>query len=206
MSETITVVRLRQPGEIDDPLTEVLRAGARQLLAQAIEAEVAAFLGDLKTEKLADGRDRMVRHGHGPERLIQTGIGPVAVQRAKVRDRLDVPAAQKIRFSSALLPKWARRTRSLADDAASALLGAQDRERAEQGGAIGAALDEGGPFRDLALAEPGCRRDGDRRVRREVRRQVLKCGGVRDQGSRAAPGVLRFSRRALGPFADDQPD
>ncbi|KAA5596712.1 IS256 family transposase, partial [Blastochloris sulfoviridis] len=52
MSETTTVVRLRQPGEIDDPLTEVLRAGARQLLAQAIEAEVAAFLAGVKDEKL----------------------------------------------------------------------------------------------------------------------------------------------------------
>ncbi|KAA5602825.1 IS256 family transposase, partial [Blastochloris sulfoviridis] len=57
MSETTTVVRLRQPGEIDDPLTEVLRAGARQLLAQAIEAEVAAFLAGVKDEKLPDGRD-----------------------------------------------------------------------------------------------------------------------------------------------------
>ncbi|WP_246164508.1 IS256 family transposase, partial [Blastochloris sulfoviridis] len=113
MSETTTVVRLRQPGEIDDPLTEVLRAGARQLLAQAIEAEVAAFLAGVKDEKLPDGRDRVVRHGHGPERMIQTGIGPVPVERAKVRDRADVPASEKIRFSSALLPKWARRTRSL---------------------------------------------------------------------------------------------
>ena len=113
MSETTTVVRLRQPGEIDDPLTEVLRAGARQLLAQAIEAEVAAFLAGVKDEKLPDGRDRVVRHGHSPERMIQTGIGPVAVQRAKVRDRAEVPAAEKIKFSSALLPKWARRTRSL---------------------------------------------------------------------------------------------
>lgn len=113
MNETTSVVRLRQPGEIDDPLTEVLRAGARQLLAQAIEAEVTAFLAGLKDEKLPDGRDRVVRHGHGPERLIQTGIGPVSVQRAKVRDRAAVPASDKIRFSSALLPKWARRTRSL---------------------------------------------------------------------------------------------
>lgn len=113
MNEVTTVVRLRQPGEIDDPLTEVLRAGARQLLAQAIEAEVEVFLAGVKDEKLADGRDRVVRHGHGPERMIQTGIGPVAVQRVKVRDRAEVPASEKIRFSSALLPKWARRTRSL---------------------------------------------------------------------------------------------
>jgi hypothetical protein len=56
---------------------------------------------------------RLVRHGHGPERLIQTGIGPVEVQRIKVRDRAPGPAAERIRFSSALLPRWARRTTSL---------------------------------------------------------------------------------------------
>jgi transposase-like protein len=63
--------------------------------------------------KLPDGRDRVVRHGHGPERAIQTGIGPVAVRRAKVRDRGKVGAAEKIRFTSSILPKWARRTKSL---------------------------------------------------------------------------------------------
>lgn len=113
MNVPITVVRLRQPGEVDDPLTEVLRAGARRLLTQAIEAEVESFLASVKDEKLPDGRDRVVRHGHGPEREIQTGIGPVPVRRAKVRDRADVADEEKIRFSSTLLPKWARRTRSL---------------------------------------------------------------------------------------------
>ena len=54
-----------------------------------------------------------MRHGHGPERAIQTGVGPVAVRRAKVRDRGKVSAAEKIRFTSSILPKWARRTKSL---------------------------------------------------------------------------------------------
>ena len=89
------------PTTIDDPLTALLRSGARQLLEQAIEAEVAAFLAAGKDLKLADGRDRLVRHGHGPERLIQTGIGPVELQRIKVRDRAPGPAAERIRFSSA---------------------------------------------------------------------------------------------------------
>ena len=87
MSEDSKVIRLRQPDEIDDPLTAVLRTGARRLLEQAIEAEVEAFLASMKDLKLPDGRDRIVRHGHGPERMIQTGIGPVEVRRAKVRDR-----------------------------------------------------------------------------------------------------------------------
>ncbi len=87
MNEDTSIVRLRQPDEITDPLTALLRSGARQLLEQAIEAEVATFLAASKDLKLADGRDRLVRHGHGPERVIQTGIGPVEVQRVKVRDR-----------------------------------------------------------------------------------------------------------------------
>src|SRR5918994_2411867 len=113
MNEDTSIIHFRQPDEIDDPLTALLRSGARQLLEQAIEAEVAAFLATRKDLKLADGRDRLVRHGHGPERLIQTGIGPVEVQRIKVRDRAPGPAAERIRFSSALLPRWARRTTSL---------------------------------------------------------------------------------------------
>jgi len=113
MSENSNVVRLRQPEEIDDPLTAILRAGARRLLEQAIEAEVDAFLASMKDLKLPDGRDRVVRHGHGPERAIQTGIGPVAVRRVKVRDRGAGEAGERIRFTSALLPRWARRTKSL---------------------------------------------------------------------------------------------
>ena len=55
-------------------------------MAQAIEAEAETFLAAMKDKRLADGRERVVRHGHGPERLVQTGIGPVAVQRVKLRD------------------------------------------------------------------------------------------------------------------------
>ena len=109
-----TVVPLRQPDEINDPLTAVLRSGARRLLAQAIEAEAEAVLAAMQDKRLADGRERVVRHGHGPERLVQTGIGPVAVQRVKLRDRAAGEAgAERIRFTSAILPRWARRTRSL---------------------------------------------------------------------------------------------
>ncbi len=82
-----TAVTLRQPDAIDDPLTAVLRSGACRLLAQAIEAEAEAFLAEMKSLPLPDGRDRVVRHGHGPERQVQTGIGPVAVQRVRLRDR-----------------------------------------------------------------------------------------------------------------------
>ena len=111
---TTTVVSFRQPDEIDDALTAVLRSGARRLLVQAIEAEAEVFLAEMKGERLADGRERVVRHGHGLERLVQTGIGPVEGQRAKLRDRAAGEAgAERIRVTSAILPRWARRTRSL---------------------------------------------------------------------------------------------
>ena len=113
MTSSSSVVSLRQRDAIDDPLTAVLRSGARRLLAQAIEAEADAFLATMKDMQLADGRDRVVRHGHGPERQVQTGIGPVAVQRVRLRDRGAVETGERIRFTSAILPRWARRTRSL---------------------------------------------------------------------------------------------
>ena len=87
-----TVVQLRQPGSFeDDPLTEVLRLGARRLLGQAVEAEVAGFVEAYAHLTGSAGRRRIVRHGHLPEREIQTGIGPVAVlsQGARPRRRRD---------------------------------------------------------------------------------------------------------------------
>ena len=113
MTSSSRVVSLRQPDTIDDPLTSILRSGARRLLAQAIGAEADAFLATMKGMQLPDGRDRLVRHGHGPKRVVQTGIGPVAVQRVRLRDRGADQAAERIRFTSAILPRWARRTRSL---------------------------------------------------------------------------------------------
>src|SRR3954451_13105788 len=113
MSTSTKVVRLRQPDEIDDPLTEVLRAGARRLLAEAVEMEAEAFLAAMQDLQLSDGRARLVRHGHGPERAIQTGIGPVPVARVRIRDRGATGTEDRVRFTSTLLPKWARRTRSL---------------------------------------------------------------------------------------------
>jgi putative transposase len=114
MKTDTTVLAFQHPSAFDDPLTYVLRDGARRLLAQAIEAEAETFLAVMKDERLPDGRARLVRHGHGPQRTIQTGIGPVDVRRTKLRDRGAAEAkAEGITFTSAILPKWARRTRSL---------------------------------------------------------------------------------------------
>jgi putative transposase len=113
MTSHSTVVPLHQPEETEDALTAVLRSGARRLLAQAVEAEAEAFLATMKDMRLPDGRERLVRHGLGPERLMQTGIGPVPVRRVKLRDRGASLEGERIRFSSAILPRWARRTPSL---------------------------------------------------------------------------------------------
>jgi putative transposase len=106
------VISYRQKDEIDDPLTEILRTGARRLIAQAVEAEFETFLASHAEQLLADGRQRVVRHGHAPVRTIQTGVGPIEVERPKARDRGATEGA-RIRFASTILPKWARRTRSL---------------------------------------------------------------------------------------------
>ncbi len=107
------VVKLLQPGSFADPLTEVLRNGARALLAQAIEAEVAEFLAKHVDLKTATGLGRVVRHGHLPEREVMTGIGPVGVRQPRVRDRGAADDAGRIRFTPAILPPYARRSRSL---------------------------------------------------------------------------------------------
>ena len=84
------------------------------MLAAALGAEATSFVAQFTAERLPDGRWRVVRHGNGPERMIQTGIGPIPVQRRKVRDRATgVPAERKIRFTSNILPRWARRSKSL---------------------------------------------------------------------------------------------
>ena len=106
------VFQLSQPGTLCDPLTEVLRSGARALLAQAVAAEVAGFLESHADKLTDDGRQRLVRHGHLPEREIMTGIGPVAVRAPRIRDRVGT-GEERIAFSSAILPPYARRSKSL---------------------------------------------------------------------------------------------
>src|ERR1700677_3611765 len=98
------VVALRQKGAIDDPLTEILRTGARRLIGQAVEEECETFLVSTAELVLPDGRRGVVRHGHDPVRAIQTGIGPVEVQKPKARDRA-AASGERIRFTSNILPK-----------------------------------------------------------------------------------------------------
>lgn len=103
------------PTAMECGLEEIAREGARRMLRMALEAEVTAFLtqhGGLKDER---GRQRLVRNGYLPEREILTGIGPLAVCQPRVRDRLPAGDEERIRFSSAILPRYLRRSRSVDD-------------------------------------------------------------------------------------------
>ena len=114
MKDDTTIIPFRHADSVEDPLTEIAREGARRMLAEALKAEADAFVASFANDLLPDGRQRVVRHGYGPERSIQTGIGAINVSRPKVRDRAAVaPAGEKARFTSNILPKWARRTKSL---------------------------------------------------------------------------------------------
>lgn len=104
-----TLLQLKNPGFVDQ-LTELLRSGAKKLVAQAIESEFENFLEQV-SERLSDGRRRVVRNGYLPSREIATGIGQVCVQLPRVRDRSDELA--KIRFQSSLIPPYMRRTATL---------------------------------------------------------------------------------------------
>ena len=103
------VVELQDREIPSDPLTEMLREGAKQLISQAIEAELQDLLREHAGRRTEDGKAGVIRNGYLPEREIQTGIGPVTIQVPKVRSKTGEP----ITFRSALVPPYVRKTRSL---------------------------------------------------------------------------------------------
>lgn len=102
------VIQLKQPAEELDPLTELLRSGAQQLIRQAVEVEVQDLLSRYRDLQV-DGRSAVVRNGYLPERTIQTGLGDVTVKVPKVRDR----SGNGIKFNSNLIPPYLKRTKSV---------------------------------------------------------------------------------------------
>ena len=98
-----------------DVLTEILRHGARQMLATAIESEVAEYLATHAHERDAQGARLVVRNGHMPARSILTGLGPVEVTRPRVNDRRVDAAGHRLRFTSKILPPYLRRTKAIDD-------------------------------------------------------------------------------------------
>jgi len=107
--EKNNVFELASQEEVLDPLTDLLQSGARQLIKQAVEAEVEELLSQYSTQRTKDGNAGVVRNGYLPERQLQTGIGPVTVRIPKVRSRTGKP----VTFSSALVPPYVRKTKSL---------------------------------------------------------------------------------------------
>jgi putative transposase len=110
-SNEFPVSERSEPSFGRDLLTEVLRKGARELLAQAVEQEVQEWLSERSELRDEHGRKQVVRNGHLPERTILTGIGPVVVRQPRVRDRR--PAEECELFTSKILPPYLRKTKSL---------------------------------------------------------------------------------------------
>jgi transposase-like protein len=107
------VIQIKNPERfVDDPITDILRSGARKLLAEALETEIEIFLLEYEDFKDDLGRRRVIRNGYLPEREIQTGIGPVPVKVPRVRDR-QRGETETVKFTSALLPPYLRKTRSM---------------------------------------------------------------------------------------------
>ncbi len=101
-----TVIEARNPekGTRDD-LTDLLREGAKRLIAEAMDAELSAMLTQFADYKDDAGHRHVVHNGYLPEREGLTGIGPVSVRAPKIRDR----SGARIKFTSALLPPCLRR-------------------------------------------------------------------------------------------------
>jgi transposase-like protein len=109
-----TVVVFELPSEFSpDPLTEVIRKGAQELLRTAVLAEVSAFIAEHAHLLDEDGRQRLVRHGFLPEREMMTGIGTVPVQVPRVRDRGANADGSTIKFRSSLVPPYLRKAKSV---------------------------------------------------------------------------------------------
>jgi len=99
--EKDNVINLKKPETfINDPITDVLRTGARKLLAEALEIEIEDFLDQYRNLKDSRNLQRVVRNGYLPEREIQTGIGPALVKVPRARDRQPGNESDPIRFSS----------------------------------------------------------------------------------------------------------
>ncbi|NMD07901.1 MAG: IS256 family transposase [Phyllobacteriaceae bacterium] len=96
-----------------DILTDILRRGAEEMLAMAIENEVAEYIARHAHLRDGEGRRLVVRNGHLPARTIQTGIGDMAVRQPRVNDKRIDSSGRRVRFSSSILPPYLRRTKSV---------------------------------------------------------------------------------------------
>jgi putative transposase len=96
-----------------DVLHDILRRGARQMLAAAVENEVEEYIDAHADQQDGAGRRLVVRNGHLPQRSVQTGLGPIEVRQPRVNDRRTDADGKRIRFTSKILPPYLRRTKSI---------------------------------------------------------------------------------------------
>jgi transposase-like protein len=108
------LIDLKKPEAfVDDPITDILRQGARRLISAALEAEIETFLKQYKQIADDQGGQRIVRNGYLPQREIQTGIGQVPVKVPRIRDRHPESQGGRIRFASSIIPPYLRRSKSI---------------------------------------------------------------------------------------------
>ena len=113
MAQDNVIDLIKPESFIADPITDILRQGARRLLATALEAEINLFLNEYKEITDTKGYQRVVRNGYLPEREVQTGLGQVPVRMPRIRDRQPDSPNGGIKFTSAILPPYLRRTQSI---------------------------------------------------------------------------------------------
>ena len=103
--------RVNIENPVQDVLTTFLRESAQKMLQIAIEQEVNDFIATYKSQRLEDGRQRVVKNGYLPERGIHTGIGTIKIGVPRVRNRSI--EEEKIVFNSWWIPRHMRRTATL---------------------------------------------------------------------------------------------
>jgi putative transposase len=109
------VVDEQARAELALDLDELLREGARRMLAVALEAEVDAYIGACAQARDGRGHRLVRRNGHAPARTIVTGTGQVEVVRPRVDDRrVDPTTGKRAQFHSVILPRWCRRSPKVA--------------------------------------------------------------------------------------------
>ncbi|WP_436839476.1 IS256 family transposase [Microbispora hainanensis] len=92
-------------------IDEIVREGARRMLAEALKAEVDAYIAQFSDQRDDDGRRLVVRNGYHAPREVLTAAGAIEVRAPRVNDkRVDEVTGERKRFSSAILPPWARKT------------------------------------------------------------------------------------------------
>jgi len=97
-------------------LDEIVREGARRMLAAALEAEVAAYVEAHADDCDEDGRRLVVRNGYAEPRTITTGAGPIEINQPRVNDkRVDEETGERMRFRSSIIPPWCRKSPKVAE-------------------------------------------------------------------------------------------